>query len=464
MTMKIYLRETQAQTGAQSVLEWLCIGTLILSWLSSVVMLETSIPTMTIYGKIALISNKPILQYLLYALSLFCLLAAGGIGLHKCLARKEAHSLQLAYFCLFLTAGIWTLIGFTPDEIFSKSILIHTGPFPWLACILVFAGYQLQRWDRVHMTLLAMSIATICLGFRSMVIWQETEINPLGISKHLYYGIFVFWLGGLSYVLAPEQKGFRFYLYRAPLWVAFILFLASQKRSLIIDSILLIMLASFMEIRGQSGSRGIFLEKMMKAFGKISISIIVLVIIALCTISHDALEKLYERRFEDTRSGQFVIFFEQIAPESLILGNGPKASYRFGFDQEYQSLDNGYLWLLFIGGLPVLLPYLYMVVYPGCRCLFRKLSAFDSGGAILLFIWALAIGGLSVFCVPSLFVYHYVILLLAGKCHRALHTREVPLKLFRIVPEAAQATRSTPSLQTDPLIGIPPESEFQNGL
>ena len=74
--------------------------------------------------------------------------------------------------------------------------------------------------------------------------------------------------------------------------------------------------------------------------------------------------------------------------------------------------------MAFIGGLPILVSYCVLVIRPGLVALLRRRNDWQTAAsAKLLFIWTLALGGLGVYCSPSLNAYSYLILLMAGSCY-----------------------------------------------
>jgi hypothetical protein len=129
-----------------------------------------------------------------------------------------------------------------------------------------------------------------------------------------------------------------------------------------------------------------------------------------------ALSGLKERLTEDSRSGEYVIFFSQIKIEDLILGKGPQASYDRE-EEKSQFLDNQFLWILFIGGLPALLCYSSLVLWPGVRPFLLRQASRNRGLGIILILWGLAMVGASTYFNIGTSVENFLIILVAGKCH-----------------------------------------------
>jgi hypothetical protein len=138
---------------------------------------------------------------------------------------------------------------------------------------------------------------------------------------------------------------------------------------------------------------------------------------------NEAINRLFGRVFVDSRSGQYDVFFSQVSFSHLILGGGPNASWQFGTAdayREYQYFDNAFLWMAFIGGLPLMCSYLIVIIFPGIRLLFRGVAGNTAAAAILIALWGVACTGISTYTNPSLTPYSYLICLLAGRCLGAL--------------------------------------------
>ncbi|SEO64033.1 hypothetical protein [Paenibacillus sp. OV219] len=110
---------------------------------------------------------------------------------------------------------------------------------------------------------------------------------------------------------------------------------------------------------------------------------------------------LFDRANEDTRSGQYEIFFSQVEPASLIWGQGYNASYSYIGNENYRYFDNQFIYMMFhYGALPVLC---LLGVISG---LFRKINkdhltaeerAYIIGCRMMSFFFLAALGGLSVY-------------------------------------------------------------------
>jgi hypothetical protein len=117
----------------------------------------------------------------------------------------------------------------------------------------------------------------------------------------------------------------------------------------------------------------------------------------------------------DTRTEQYRSFFEQVKPASLLLGGGPNASYETPYASGYLFIDNQYLYLLWKFGAMALIGYVSIVLWPGALTARTERNPLSRGEGILVCLWIMALGGLSVYNAVIHSPANYLIALLAGK-------------------------------------------------
>jgi hypothetical protein len=130
-----------------------------------------------------------------------------------------------------------------------------------------------------------------------------------------------------------------------------------------------------------------------------------------------AINQLEARLYQDDRSQQYVDFFSDVQWQELALGRGPAGTWYWPGIGNFQFIDNGYLWMAFIGGLPILLAYCVLILLPAVHALWAGAPLNISSAAWIILLWALALGGLSNYNIPSLTLQSYCISLFAGRCH-----------------------------------------------
>ncbi|MBP8305400.1 MAG: hypothetical protein KBE04_14900 [Phycisphaerae bacterium] len=391
------------------------------AWLAAVVFAEGITTGLDAWGQTVWVENKTPIFYLLHGCALGSLLLAGGIGaVHGGYARLDTAG-RWAVWVMVFSSLLWTLVAYDWGEILSPAVLGATGPFVWLSTFLLFAGMEPSVWPRLGRLLDVLVVATAVLAVRSAC--RSNSHSDAGVYVTNQYFCLLFWYGGWrclsrdyrsqAWILA--DAGFLALLGVLALWL--------QRRSWIIDTVLLVGLyvASIPRRTGAGGRRH---TTLLLAAAAIALPVLAITLLA-APVAGEALAGLQDRLRDDTRTEQYRMFFSQVSPADLVLGLGPKATYYFGPTRaEYQYFDNAYLWMAFIGGLPILVSYCVLIVRPGLAALLGRRGnhphVLASGG--LLCIWALVLAGLGVFSSPSLSAYSYFICLMAGLCHRGYAT------------------------------------------
>ena len=111
----------------------------------------------------------------------------------------------------------------------------------------------------------------------------------------------------------------------------------------------------------------------------------------------DVFGTFFDRLLEDTRTGQYEAFFQQVDPKDLIFGSGAFAGYVYGANQNYLYFDNQLLYLSFhFGIVPVLcLVWVLIRVVAGGRTFYVEGNGSRRFCAMM---YALALCGLSTYC------------------------------------------------------------------
>jgi hypothetical protein len=116
---------------------------------------------------------------------------------------------------------------------------------------------------------------------------------------------------------------------------------------------------------------------------------------------------------EDTRSGQLVAFIQSVDLQELVLGRGALATWDWGRVNWNGGTDVGYLTLAFVGGIPLLVGFIWVHVIPASRQL--RLGVHHS--EFYLAVPPLLYGILMLSsALPSLDVGYYVVLICVGCC------------------------------------------------
>ena len=178
-------------------------------------------------------------------------------------------------------------------------------------------------------------------GWGSTVGWcPARDLIALGIS--------FLWV---TVILSDEKDCsylFKICLCLTSMVIAFLL----TGRSWVIQSVLSLLLVSLSSPSSNKRMRRI----------SFTICIAVVAFLAVSSIFPDVMGAFTERLNEDTRSGQYEVFFAQVDPLTLIFGNGSTAGYSYGTQSNYLYFDNQFLYLAFhYGAIPVLTLFIVLM-------------------------------------------------------------------------------------------------------
>lgn len=366
-------------------------------------------------------ASRPALYYILHGLSIAAALAAGFFYAIDGQFKKLSSGSRLAVIVLMTTSLTWALVSYTFNDFLNWSALGATGPLVWLTTIFIFAGMDQSVWKYIDPLIRILSYITAVLALAAILNSRGLVIERF-FSAYVRYMILLMWFGGWTYLTnIPQFFSTKFYLRFLP-FIAFVLStIFTQTRSWFITSFLLLFSYLFVNSR----STRLRMQLTMKLW--IGLLVVILLMSAgylLKSPLNNAFIALTERTLDDSRTGQYIDFFNDVSPSELILGRGPKGSWYWPGVGSYHFIDNPYLWMAFIGGLPTLISYFVLIILPGIRAWKRGARDNDAAAAVLVILWGLACTGFSTFTLPSLTPYAFVISLYAGRCHNYIKQAE----------------------------------------
>jgi hypothetical protein len=415
---------------AETLVAILVVVSLVASWVAAIVPMENAERTVGPDGRMVIMVSKTPLYYAAHGLSLGSVLVAGFLAALLGGFRTLSTSARCALFAMLLTVAAWTAAAYSPSEMFGSEIFEATGPFVWLTLIFLFAGTDRRIWPYVDPAIRALAYATTVLAVRAFIISDFYSYD--GFSHYIMYAQLLVWLGGWTLLTAARLHGPWLLLRAAPLVMAVVMAVVGQSRSWILLAVLL----AFAFIRLRSRELGSGMRTLVMS-GILFAAAAGVLYNAMPETLNAGLAGLSARLDEDTRSGQYTAFFSVVPVADLVLGRGPRGTWFWRGVGEYQYFDNGYLWTLFVGGVPTLLSYVLIVVWPAIRTSRGNPVETDAAAVYLVLCWALALTGLSTFCLPSVGFTNYLVSLWAGRCHLLLAeraTRELAVnrKSFRV--------------------------------
>jgi hypothetical protein len=391
------------------------------AWLASVSSVENSVSLVGSDGKPMLELVKTPLYYGAHGLAICSVIAAGLLS--SLYGRWSTISLgaRLAFYVLILEALVWAAIAYTNDELLSSKIFGATGPFVWITLLFVVAGTDRSLWVYIDPAIRTLAYASSALAIRTLITTGYTPYH--GFTKYTFYTLSLIWLAGWTLLSATQIRGWRMLPRTLPFICLMPVAVCSQTRSLILLSCLLVIL--FVALRARERGSMAHAVPVLISISILGCGAAVLIHSIVPQTMNASVSSLSARLQDDTRSGQYTDFFSTVPVSDLLLGRGPTGTWYWTGFGEYQFFDNGYLWMLFIGGVPTLICYFRIVIWPAIRAVSIKPRGADGAAVCLAVLWGISLTGLSVFILPAVDITSYVISLFVGRCHLLLAERSV---------------------------------------
>jgi len=404
---------SETTTVALRIVKYLVIIGMVSSWCAAVLVAQStdSTPPTTLVEP----RSKSFIYYIMHALGISSVLAAGALAAVKGGCKKLGTGTLVAFWVLQVTAVTWALVSYTLEDYLSWTALGATGPVVWLSCVLIFAGMERTLWKHLERVIRILAYLTAILALVSIV-QNYQYLTERWLSAPVQYMVLLMWIGGYTFITSWEASGWRLYLRYFPFAVFVLATVTTQTRSWFLMSAFLFFARIL--VNRSTGRRGTVTPNVLAATGTF-ISFGVFLAIVYQGPLLDAYARFMHRALDDSRTEQYVQFFSQKSFSDLILGGGPTATWNFGWGEEfenYQNFDNTYLWMAFLGGIPLMLSYTIVIILPGMRAAFRGAQKNDAAAAMLLILWALSCTGFSTYANPSLTPYSYFLCLLSGRC------------------------------------------------
>src|SRR5579872_1429433 len=345
------------------VMVWMVLITLITAWLAGVVLVETSeIVPVSKYELIpgqeqaATTEKQPgLVFYALQGCSLASCLFAGFLALFIGYGRRLSLLARVALATLLFSAIVWFVLSYGPSDIFSAELisltgpLSATGPFVWITLLFVLAGMESAAWKIVDSLVHVLSLATAALTVLAMIT-ADRSFHWYGFSKFIEYTTFLAWMGGYTFLKAKPEWTTKYLVRCIPIIVMFFTSMMNESRSWTIITLLLVICAAIFHGGSKGAAVGI---RIARAGAALAVLAVLLGLASLLLPQY--VQGLADRIDEDTRSNQFEDFFQDVGVHELIAGRGPNGTWFWRLVGEYRFFDNGYLWMLFLGGLPLCL-------------------------------------------------------------------------------------------------------------
>jgi len=390
------------------------------SWVAAVALAESAGPDFVINFEV-----RPPLFHPAHGLALLSVTAAGMLAALRGRFRLLTIEGRIALVVSVAGAAVWAASSYTLEELLSPVIFGATGPFVWFTLVFVLVGTEHRVWVVIDPVIRLLAYATSGLALWTLV-HSASSTYVAGFTKHTQYSILLMWLGGWTLLSATRLRGWRLVARATPFVVLILTAIYSQARSWTILALLLGATFVFLRAREQGSTLGGARTVVM-----ICVLAVVAGAIASRTILSGTIEGFANRFDDDTRSMQYLDFFSVVPVSDLLLGRGPKGTWYWYGVGDYQYFDNGLLWMLFVGGVPTLLSYVAIVVWPAIRAFRKNLRGQDAAAVCLVLFWGVALTGFSTYTLPSVAISSYLVSLWAGRCYLILAESDLRTERIR---------------------------------
>jgi hypothetical protein len=364
-------------------------------------------------------------------IEIFCVFGAGFLAYktrRKDYVPTAARILMWTMFLWMLGHAVITFHdGFTLSEPFGVK-----GPIVWWSVLFLFAGVSKRRWNVIYPVLkVIILVASIHMLFSIVSLGgyfnRHIAVQTLRITLNL-----LLWTAPLIFLI-PHKKISQTIAAILPLGIIGMAAILTATRSWIMICVIYVLVVL-----------NHYLRKFHKAPQKVVIVYSILLLLgvmasfAYVTFDLQLLEAgniLANRMSVDSRTAQLELFFQRVPLFDLIVGAGPRGTWRWmdwGSRANYRYVDGPFLLMLFIGGIPLLVSYFYLVIYPSLMAFKKtklsKTNPINAACIILGLIWTLTMTGFSTFTFPGLQLSHYVVLLCAGRCWGILREKSLNIQ------------------------------------
>ena len=328
------------------------------------------------------------------------------------LMHQQLNRVFMVVMPFFLFAVLfWTILSIASTSVRSVIESSQT-PLAYLAILGVYVGADNEAWravKRVAPLFATIYLLMAYLPYQEMKSMMELQ-NIAGNNPITVFVVSAFWWVALSVVEMGNKK--LYYKIFMLLLIAACAFLAFSLtlRSWVIQSLLLLIVTMWQISRSKL------------------VRLVVVAVVAVFLVNSvdrlwrsnqvaDEVESFDEKMMEDTRSNQYREFFDQVSLLQLFTGQGMEAGYistEGGLNYKY--IDNQYLYSLFHYGALLTLPWLCFWLI----ALFKRKEgtvkiAGERSSMFIVFMWLMALGGLSVYNAVTINPQNFVIALIAGR-------------------------------------------------
>lgn len=307
----------------------------------------------------------------------------------------------LIFLCLSMGIFYWTFLT-ALDIGLVEMLYSTTAPFVYLTglCVCIGADVESYQYFLTHAKLIG--TISLILSIVAYVLFLRT--HPTGVlanSSVLVLYIQAFWLLCICSFGGGHSRSSTVYL---EICIAGILAVLFNSRSWIIQTIIWLLSYAYCQDKRKG------LVKVLKILALVMIMAVVVYNI-INSLYPDILTHLINKpSVSDTRSAQYTDLFRQTHLTDFLFGRGYTFQYQSSLQGGlYSYIDNTYILILIRYGFSIGLMYPLMFIYPVVRRKYHK-------DVIPVLMWLAALGGLSIYCAPTLDLKSIALAVIAGHC------------------------------------------------
>ena len=302
----------------------------------------------------------------------------------------------------------------------------------WTVLSLDKAPIQSVFFEAISTSVILLPLSSL-LGFDDNI-WNilKNELSRINLLLCccFYIAAFSFWSNyGINWPMNASYKGIFSCWFTSACIMTFLDFPQKDKRKLIYCNLLLIIAAAFI-----TQSRAWVLQTLILLFIFVAVLgdrnrsvkilmgflLIIITVLGVSYIFPEITGNLFNRGMEDTRSGQYVIFFAQHSWEDLIFGLGINASYSYLGNKNYTYFDNQFMFVMFHYGIFPVIAWLcaYASTLKGSKIYNEQSRIVIRAAKFVGFFVLLAYMGVSTYYQIELGYSGVIVMMLVGKALR----------------------------------------------
>lgn len=340
--------------------------------------------------------------------SLFCVIALSCFFYEK---NKNFFSsvFNLNLFIIIFAIIGWTFISFATEGV-QQTLYSSSNPLVYLTVLAVIIGTDDAIWNKLSKAAPLFAALNILLSFYSYFPFASMNVGLLGgNSPTMTYFVSGFWFLAVAIIDYENKSRKSKILIYTLLTLCITLAVIINSRSWVIQSTILLFIAAF-------------ISKNKRIISKLLITCIIIALVS--SIAYFIIDNYYvdylvsftNKLERDTRSFQYEEIFSQIPFYQFIFGGGIDATYQSSLYGDYRYIDNQYIMALFHYGILIFLPYVFFFVSSAWKLWKCNVKITKKIGCFIVFLWLLALGGLSIYNVIIIDFKSILLPMVAGRC------------------------------------------------